>query len=183
MPKIQGEGCPCTFKNQVSCLGNSSQRHSEPGLFSLRLNHLTWLQMLLFSFCLFGLLDTFSHLFFLSFFSPLFDLLCKLSRSLPLLSLFSLCLVLSLLTSYIILHQYVYLRSRAPHHCLCQTTEYEMGRTTKKKQLSSAQLCLRIVQYTCTYCHPVREGFHYNLRENQVAQNAGWDENGGFILT
>lgn len=48
-------------------------------------------------------------------------------------SLFSLSLASSRLSSYIILHQYVYLRSRAPHHCLCQTTENEMGRTTQKK--------------------------------------------------
>lgn len=115
---------------------------------------------------LFGLLDTFSHLFFFPFLPPLWSA-SWIEPKPPTPSLFSLSLTSSRLSSYIILHQYVYLRSRAPHHCLCQTTENEMGRTTKKKTKKKklSQLCLRIVRYKCTYCHPVREGLHYNLRK------------------
>lgn len=79
----------------------------------------------------FGLLNIFSHLF--PFSLSLFDPLCNWDKASPslYLSCFSLSLVLSCLSCYIISHQYLYLRSRASHHCLCQMSEYKMGQTTK----------------------------------------------------
>ena len=84
-PKIQREGCPCTFENQVSCLGNSSQKRSELCLFSVSITlHGFKCCSAIFSASFWLIRHILSPIFFFSFPSPLFDLLRELSRSLPL---------------------------------------------------------------------------------------------------
>lgn len=115
---------------------------------------------------LFGLLDTFSHLFFFFFSPPSLICFVNWAEASHSLSVFTLPNIEPSEFLYNSTPVRIFEIKGSPSLPLSDDWKWDGSNYTKKnKKKKLSQLCLRIVRYKCTYCHPVREGLHYNLRK------------------
>lgn len=164
-PKIKREGCPCTFKNQVSCLGNSSIKRSELGLFSVSIT-LHGFKCCSALFASFWLIRHILSPFFFFFSPPYFICFVNWAEASHSLSVFTLPSIEPSEFLYNSTPVRIFEIKGSPSLPLSDDWKWDGSNYTKKnKKKKLSQLCLRIVRYKCTYCHPVREGLHYNLRK------------------